>query len=400
MDLSFAPELDDFRTMVRNAIAQDLPADMAARQKAHGGTNSLHADTLAWTAILEKRGWSVPHWPVEYGGKGWSPMQLYAFNEELANAWAPETCWGATHMCGPVIYTFGSEEIKNRFLPDFRAGKYYLAQGFSEPGNGSDLARLRTSAKREGDKYVVSGQKIWTSGAFASDWGFFLVRTNPDVKPQAGISFLMIAMDMPGITVRKIPEINGDADLCEVFLDNVEVPVENLIGEEGQGWTYAKFLLDHERTTSSFIFGNKREFQRARRLAEEELKNGLPLIQDPVFRTRFARIEAELTALEWSVLRELADEEFKYDRTAAASTLKVAGSRLQQAISELQVDILGPRAARFFPFEVHDRDEPGALWPDYVAGRTANALIARAATIYGGTLQIQKGIISKLAFDL
>lgn len=400
MDFTLDPALDEFRQMVRAALAEDLPADMAERQRAHGGMNSDVHDTLAWTAMMNARGWSVPHWPQEYGGTDWPPMQKYIFQDECGSAWAPETCWGATHMCGPVIYTFGSDAQKERFLPDFRAGKYYVCQGFSEPSNGSDLARLRTKAERKGDHYLVNGQKIWTSVAQASDWGFFLVRTNPDVKPQAGISFLMIKMDSPGVTVRQIPMINDDAELCEVFLDNVEVPVENLIGEEGQGWTYAKYLLDHERTTSAFLFQNKREFARAKLLAERETIDGTPIMQAPQFQTRFARIEAELVALEWSVLRELADEDFKYDRTAAASTLKVVGSKLQQSISELQMDILGPKAMRFYPFEPHEREDAGQLWPADLGGRTAQAMIARASTIYGGTLQVQKGIISKLAFGL
>ena len=210
----------------------------------------------------------------------------------------------------------------------------------------------------------------------------------------------MIKLDSPGVTIRRIPQINGDADLCEVFLDNVEVPAENLIGEEGMGWTYAKFLLDHERTTSSFIFYNKRELARAKALAAAELIDGKPAAEHPEFRSRITRLEAEVTALEWSVLRELANEEFKYDRTAAASTLKVVGSRLQQAVTELQVDLLGPRALRFHAFEPEDRVDAGPLWPTHAEGRTANALIARASTIYGGTLQVQKGIISKLAFGL
>lgn len=400
MDFNQDPKLEEFRQMIRQAIAEDLPPEMAARQRAHGGTNSPVEDTLEWTAAMHKRGWSVPHWPKEYGGTGWSPMQNYVFQDESAAAFAPEFCWGATHMCGPVIYTFGSQEQKERFLPDYREGKYHVCQGFSEPGNGSDLARLRTKAVRHGDKYIVDGQKIWTSVAHASEWGFFLVRTNADVKAQAGISFLMIKMDTPGVTVRQIPMINGDAELCEVFLENVEVPAANLIGEEGQGWTYAKFLLDHERTTSSFIFQNKREFDRAKMLARREMIDGTPIADTPQFQQRIARIEAELTALEWSVLRELAHEEFKYNRTAAASTLKVVGSRVQQAISELQMDILGLKATRFYPYEASERGDAGPLWPDDLGGRTAQALIARAATIYGGTLQIQKGIISKLAFGL
>lgn len=399
MDLAPDPTLDDFRKEVREAIRADLPKDMAARQKAFSGNQSEAEDSLKWMGILEKRGWSVPHWPVEHGGTGWSPMQLHIFNEECANAWAPDSCWGATMMCGPVIYEFGSQEQKDRFLPAFRRGDYYLSQGFSEPGNGSDLARLRTAARREGDKYIVNGQKIWTSVAYAAEWGFFLVRTNPDVKPQAGISFLMIKLDSPGVTIRRIPQLNGEADLCEVFLDSVEVPAENLIGEEGMGWTYAKYLLDHERTTSSFIFFNKREMARAKEIARTETRHGKPLIEDPVIHTRLMHLEAEVMALEWSVMRELCREEFKYNSTAAASTLKIAGSRLQQTINEFQVDMIGVRAMRKFPFEVADRTE-APLWPDYTENATPRALVMRAATIYGGTLQIQKGIISKLAFDL
>lgn len=395
MDLTFPPELAEFRAKVKSVLAEILPAKMAARQQGFGGLNSPPDLTLGWTAILNQHGWAVPHWPVEYGGTGWDALQLYVFNDEASKAWAPDTCWGATHMCGPVIYTFGNEEQKERFLPDFRAGAYHLAQGFSEPGNGSDLARLRTTARRDGNRYIVNGQKIWTSLAWASRWAFCLVRTNSEVKPQAGISFLMIDLQTPGVTIRRIPEINGDADLCEMFFDNVEVPAENLIGEEGAGWDYAKFLLDHERTTSSFIFFNKRELARTRELAAAE-----GVIDDPRIQQRLIRLEAEVSALEWSVLRELANEDFRYNRTAAASTLKVVGSRLQQLISELQMDVLGIRSLRDLPADLAHRKDTGAHWPAHVGGRSANALIARAATIYGGTLQIQKGLIAKLAFGL
>lgn len=399
MDFIPDPSLDAFRHEIREAINADLPIDLKEKQIAYAGSQNEPEDSLEWMRILDRRGWAVPHWPVEHGGTGWSPMQLYIFNEECTNAFAPDICWGSSHMCGPVIYTFGSDAQKERFLPAMRRGDYYLAQGFSEPGNGSDLARLRTSARREGDRYIVNGQKIWTSSGYFAEWGFFLVRTDPTVKPQAGISFLMIKMDTPGITVRRIPQLNGESDLCEVFLDNVEVPAENLIGEEGKGWSYAKFLLDHERTTSSFIFFNKREVARARAIAEAETQDGVPLIRNPVFRDRLTRLEAEATALEWSVLRELSKEEFKYHPAAAASTLKVAGSRLQQAICELEVDLLGARSLRKFAYEAHDR-EAAPLWPDYSETVTPRALVMRASTIYGGTLQIQKGIIAKLAFDL
>jgi alkylation response protein AidB-like acyl-CoA dehydrogenase len=399
MELRLDSDLAAFRQMVRTAIAEDLPEDMRRREMAYGGMQSEPTDCLAFTGILAKRGWSVPHWPVEYGGQPWTALQKFVFEDELCDGWTPEKCWGATFMVGPVIYTFGTEELKERFLPGIRNGDCYWAQGFSEPGNGSDLATLRTSALLKGDKYIVNGQKIWTSVAYASDWGFFLVRTDPDVKPQRGISFLLIDMKSPGITVRRIPQINGESELCEVFLDNVEVPAGQLVGEPGQGWTYAKFLLDHERTTSSFVYWNKREVRRAKMIAERETLDGVKLSDLPQFQGRLAKVEAEAAALEYSVLRMLANEHFAYDHTAVASILKVAGSRLQQSVTELQVDLIGARSLRYFAPELDNRD-PAPHWPDHVPGRTGRAFIQRAATIYGGTLQVQKNIMAKLAFGL
>jgi len=368
MRFEFDDTLAAFRKEVRDAIAADLPDDMRARQIAYGGIQSEHRDTLAWTRILAKRGWSVPHWPVELGGQPWTPMQHFVFDEEMYDAYAPEVSWGGAHMVGPVIYTFGTDAQKQRFLPSIRGGDFIWAQGFSEPGAGSDLAHLRTSAVLEGDHYIVNGQKIWTSGAHDAEWGFFLVRTDAEVKPQRGISFLLIKLDVPGITIRRIPQINGEADLCEVFLDNVEVRADQLVGEPGQGWSYAKFLLDNERTTSSFIYWNKREVRRTKAIARAE---GLESV--PTFQARIARVEAEVTALEWSVLRTLSGEAYAY--------------------------LLGARSLRFFPTDAGDRI-PAPLWDAHVAGRTGVALGTRAATIFGGTLQVQKNIIAKLAFGL
>jgi alkylation response protein AidB-like acyl-CoA dehydrogenase len=399
MDLRFDDSLTAFRQYVRDAIAQDLPPELRQRQYAFGGMLVDPEDSLAWMRILAKRGWNVPHWPKEFGGQGWSPLQLFVFDEEMSDAYAPPAALGGPYMVGPVIYTFGSDELKERFLPAIRNGEYMWAQGFSEPGNGSDLANLRTSAVLKGDKYIVNGQKIWTSTAYASEWGFFLVRTDPTVKAQRGISFLLIDLKTPGITIRQIPMINGEADLCEVFLDNVEVPASQLVGEPGAGWSYAKFLLNNERTLSSFIYSNKRELRRAKAIAEAETLDGAPLSQLPQFQGRIARLEAEVTALEWSVLRTLSDEVFSYDATAVASILKVAGSRLQQSITELQVDLIGAASIRAFPITLQER-APAPLWPDHVPGRTSAALGLRAATIYGGTMQVQKNIIAKLAFGL
>ena len=260
---------------------------------------------------------------------------------------------------------------------------------------------MRTHARFEGDRYVVNGQKIWTSGAFEAEWGFFLVKTDLTVKPQRGISFLLIDMTTPGLTVRRIPQMNGDAHLCEVFLDNVEVPVENLVGEAGQGWSYAKYLLEHERTTSSFIFWSKRELARARRIAEAERAGGQPLIEQPQIAARLARLQADLLGLEWSVLRVLAEDTTGGSLSVAASILKVRGSDLQQAVTELQVDLLGARAIRYYqPDHEAEAPQPSAEWPRHVAGRTAVMQITRAATIYGGSKQVQKNILAKLAFQL
>lgn len=400
MRLRLEPELETFREEIRAFLLDVLPADMRERQRRKVANNAEVGDLLEWMRILNEHGRSVPHWPVEHGGCGWTPMQLFIFNEELYALDAPEFDWGGTHMLGPVIYTYGSDYLKERFLPMIREGGTMWAQGFSEPGSGSDLASLRTSADLVGDTYIVNGQKIWTSGAAHADWGFFLVRTDKSVKPQRGISFLIIKMDTPGITVRQIPQINGEAHLCEVFLDNVEVPADQLVGEAGMGWTYAKFLLEHERTTSSFIYWSKRELARAKDIARGELRGGKPACEDPAIRARIARIEADLIALEWSVLRVLAHEELATPEAAAASVLKIRGSELQQEVTMLQADLLGQKSLRFFDSAPTPPPAPTEAWPDYVPGRTTVALINRAATIYGGSKQVQKNILAKLAFGI
>ena len=399
MELRYDPQLEDFRKEVRGFIDEVLPPEIKQRQRTKIQNNATIEDQQEWMRILNAHGRAVPHWPVEFGGCGWTPQQLFIFNEELYAADAPEFDWGGTHMLGPVIFTYGSQYLRDRFLPMIREGQTYWAQGFSEPGSGSDLASLRTSAELVGDKYIVNGQKIWTSGAAHARWGFFLVRTDKTVKPQRGISFLIISMDSPGVTVRQIPQINGEAHLCEVFLDNVEVPADQLVGEPGMGWSYAKFLLEHERTTSSVIYWSKRELDRAKQIARSESTGGRRACDDPAFRARFARVQADLLALEWSVLRVLAHEDIGFPEAAAASVLKIRGSELQQEITMLQVDALGAQSLRYFE-PTPQAPAPSEIWPDYVPGRTTAALIARAATIYGGSKQVQKNILAKLAYGL
>ena len=393
----------DFRADVRTFIRDNLPADLAARRRRSSyNAFKVHVDMLRWTAILNSRGWAVPSWPVEYGGCDWTPLQHFIFQDEQWAADCPSQNVQGPHLVGPIVYLFGSEEQKARVLPGIREGRDYWCQGFSEPGSGSDLASLRTAAVLDGDRWIVNGQKIWTSGAYDSDWGFFLVRTDTTGKKQEGISFLLIDMKTPGIAVRQIPSIHGDAHLCEVFLDNVEVPAENLVGEAGKGWDYAKTLLNLERVDSSFIYATKRELRRLLDLARREGRIGPEDRRSHALTARIARIEALTAALEWSVLRVLGREERPYAATPIASALKLRGAELQQLVTELQVDLLGGKALRRYGDAdllawVHDNDP---YWHDEVPGRTFSMLYCRAATIFGGARQVQSDIIAKTAFRL
>jgi alkylation response protein AidB-like acyl-CoA dehydrogenase len=400
MLLEFDPSLERFRREVREFIRDNLPEDMARRTRRISFFPD-EDDVLAWVRILERRGWSVPNWPREYGGPGWSTLQQHVFGEELARADAPEPPATNTHMIGPVIYSFGSEKMKARFLPLIRRGESWFAQGFSEPSSGSDLASLRTRAELHDTHYRVNGQKIWTSGAHRAGWVFLLVKTDTTVKPQRGISLLLVDLRSAGITVRPIRQINGEVHLCSVFFEDVDVPAENLVGEPGRGWSYAKFLLDHERTASAYVHWSKRELEKVKDIARNELRNDLPLMRDPVFRARLVQLEAQVQALDWSVLRVLGEEHNRHGPTAMASALKIRGSELQQSITELQLTALGLKALRQMPAELirsHSTQDP--LWPEHGLGTTNVALIMRAATIFGGTQQIQKSILARHAFGL
>jgi alkylation response protein AidB-like acyl-CoA dehydrogenase len=393
MKLEFSPADEAFRQEVRAFLREHLPPALAARGY-RAFTPPSKGDLQRWNRILFEKGWSAPHWPVEYGGTGWTALQQHIFEEECHLAYAPDLSWQGLRLLGPVLYTYGSDELKKQHIPSILNGDVLWAQGFSEPNAGSDLVSLKTRAERQGDHYIVNGQKTWSSEGHYADWGFFLVRTDATVKPQKGISFLLIDLHSPGVTVRPIVMINGAHYVNEIFLDNVRVPVTNLVGQEGQGWTYTKFLLDHERTSSAFIYFSKRELQRAREIARAE-----QLAQIPEFARRIAMIEIDLLALEWSVLRLLANEKSDYDPLAVASTLKIRGSELQQRVTELQTDLLGARALR----EIRVEDPPinsAQMWPDYVPGRMSTTLHTRAVTIYGGAKEVQKNIIAKLAFGL
>ena len=402
MNFQFSAEDEQFRQQVRAFLRDRLPEDIARRAYISGSAEPrLLSDYRRWQRILAEQGWAAPHWPVEHGGTDWSPLRKHIYMEEVYRADALDIGWQALYMVGPVIIAFGSPEQKARFLPGIYSGEEYWCQGFSEPNAGSDLANLRTTAELAGDHYVVNGQKIWTSDASSAQWGFFLVRTDPNVKPQRGISFLLVDMQTPGITVRPIVSIDGGHSLHEVFLENVRVPRENLVGEAGKGWTYAKYLLDKERTSSAFLYWSKRELDKARDAASNERVNGMRLIDTPEFSRKLARLEMDLLGLEWSVLRILAEEPRSHDMNAVVSALKLRGSEIQQRVTELQMEALGPRALRFFTEQELDAPLTSSpSWPMHVLGKAAKHMHTRASTIYGGAREVQKNIIAKLAFGL
>ena len=402
MDFTRDPALDLFRDEVRSFIGGSLPADIARR-----GWQDYHSnrpDVRRWMEILDAQGWAAPHWPVEHGGTDWSPMQNFIFQEELRLAGAPVPDRAGLELVGPVIYTFGTQAQKDYFLPRIRSGEHWWCQGFSEPGSGSDLANLRTRADRDGDDYVVNGQKIWTSEAQWADWIFLLVRTNQDVRPQAGISFLLADMTTPGIVRRPIWSIDEGLTLHETFLDDARVPADNLVGEPGAGWGYAKFLLTNERTMSAEVPHSKRDLVQLKRLAAAARKNGRPLDQDPMFRAKMARAEVDVTALEWSVLRLLNGEEGDPKLNAVGSMLKLRGAELRQTLAELSAEALGDHgvAVALDPEGMHNLRDDGLVAPiaEEGYGISHKAMFRRATTIYGGTNEIQRTIIAKSVLGL
>jgi len=381
MDLSFSAEELAFRDEARAFIAANVPAD--TRRKVLEGLEVSRDDTLRWQQILHRQGWGGPNWPKEFGGTGWDPVQQYIFEEESAAAGTPRLLPFGLKMVGPVIMRFGNVAQRERFLPRILSGEHWWAQGYSEPGAGSDLASLKTRAERKGDHYVVNGQKTWISLAQHANWIFCLVRTDPAVKKQAGISFLLIDMKTPGVTVRPITLLDGSQEVNEVWFEDVEVPVENLVGDENGGWTYAKFLLGHERTNIAAVGPCKRELTRLKRIASEERKDGKPLLADPGFAARVAQVEVELMALEITNLRVLAAEAERRAPGPEASLLKIKGTEIQQALSELMMHAAGPRA---LPLRT------GALAAAY--------LNLRKTSIYGGSNEIQKNIIAQTILGL
>ncbi|MBA4211151.1 MAG: pimeloyl-CoA dehydrogenase large subunit [Parvibaculum sp.] len=395
MDMRFSPDELAFRDEVREFIANNYPQELRGARRGEMSKD----DILKWHRILYKKGWVVPHWPVEYGGTGWTITQRYIWNEENARAETTPLLPFGLSMVGPVIYTFGNEEQKKRFLPGILSGDDWWCQGYSEPGSGSDLASLRTKAVREGDHYIVNGSKTWTTLAQHADWMFCLVRTDPNAKQQEGISFLLIDMKTPGITVRPIITMDGSHEVNEVFLEDVKVPAENLIGEENKGWTYAKFLLGNERSGIAGVARSKKAIERLKKLATAELVDGTPLMKTDEFSRKVAEVEIDLSALEVTELRTLAAESKGRGPGPEASILKIKGTEIQQRITELAVEAVGNYALVQAPrLEVTGNEfVPG---PEGSQGVAQDYFNMRKTSIYGGSNEIQHNIIAKMVLGL
>ncbi len=396
MDLNYSPDELAFRDEVRGWLKANLPDDLRAKTAA--GDHLNKEDLLRWHRILAKKGWVAPAWPEEWGGPGCSVTQRYIFEEECGLAGTPPIVAFGVTMCAQVLLKFGSPEQKKRHLPGIYNGDVFWVQGYSEPGSGSDLASLKTRAERRGDKYVVNGQKIWTTLGQYGDWIFCLVRTDFESKiRQEGISFLLIDMKTPGITVRPLILMDGGHEVNEVFFDNVEVPIENLVHEENKGWTVAKYLLGHERLNTGRIGGSKRELARLKQFAAEQTDGqGRRLIDDPRFRDKLTRVEVELMALEITNLRFLDAMRGGKPPGADVSMLKIRGTEIQQMLTELMMQAAGPMAAPFKatgPQAAVGFDEAIA----HLAPRYANY---RKTSIYAGSNEIQRNIIAKATLGL
>lgn len=402
MDLSFSPEDTAFREEVRTFIAEHYPERLRGKQDE--GEELGRDDMLSWHKVLAQKGWVAPAWPKEYGGPGWTATQRFIFSEELARADTVTILPFGINMVGPVIYTFGTAEQKARFLPRILSGEDWWCQGYSEPGAGSDLASLRTKAERDGDHYVVNGQKTWTTLAQYADWGFFLVRTDSSVKPQEGISFLLIDMKSPGITVKPIITLGGEHEVNEVWLDNVRVPIANRIHEENKGWTCAKFLLAHERTGIAGVARSKRGIERLKGIARTEAADdGRPLLSNPFFRRKIAELETDLTALEFTELRTLAGEASGKGPGPESSLLKIKGTEIQQRITELVLEAAGHYGAPYFrQFPAGDASGSNEypIGPDFAHRAAPTYFNMRKTSIYGGSNEIQRNIIAKMVLGL
>ncbi|WP_438393463.1 acyl-CoA dehydrogenase family protein [Caballeronia sp. DA-9] len=398
MDLNYSPADDAFRADIRAWLDANLP--QALRSKVLDHKRLSRDDYASWHKLLGTRGWSVVAWPKEFGGPGWNATQRHIWDEECARIGAPGVLPFGVSMVAPVLMKYGSDAQKAHYLPRILDGTDWWCQGYSEPGSGSDLASLRTRAERQGDHYVVNGQKTWTTLGQFADMMFCLVRTDSGAKKQEGISFLLIDMKTPGITVRPIITLDEDHEVNEVFFEDVKVPLENLVGDENRGWTYAKYLLGHERTGIARVGQSKRELVFLKRLAADQKKGSGSLLKDPVFAAKIAALEIEVMALEVTVQRVVASEANGRGPGPEASMLKIKGTEVQQALTELMVEAAGPQAAAFDPAYLEGEREHSLAGDDAAAPLAAYYFNFRKTSIYGGSNEIQKNIIAQMILGL
>jgi alkylation response protein AidB-like acyl-CoA dehydrogenase len=403
MDLKFTAEEEAFRADVQAFFKAELPQDI--RSKLELGRRLSKDDMVRWQKILHKKGWGAPNWPTQFGGTGWDVVQQHIFEEERAAQCAPPQNPFSMKMLAPVMQAFGNAAQQSYFLPRILSGEDWWCQGYSEPGSGSDLASLRTSAVRQGDHYLVNGQKTWNTMGQYADWIFALVRTSTEGRQQQGISFLLIDMKSPGVSVRPIIMLDGEHEINDIFFENVTVPAQNLIGEENKGWTYAKFLLSHERTGNAGIGACKRALKKLKEIASEQPSNGKTLLEDVRFRDRIAQLEMELMALEITNLRVLSG--YAKDSKALGpevSMLKIKGSEIIQSLAELKMHALGHDALPYVR-EALDLDWKGdalleSHYRDYAPPLSGQYFNQRKTTIYAGSTEIQKNIISQMILGL
>ncbi len=401
MDLAFTPEEQAFREDIRAWVHANLPDDI--QNKVRNALRQTRDDMQRWAKILGKKGWLGHGWPKEFGGPGWTAVQKHLFEEECALAGAPRVVPFGPVMLAPVIMAFGNAEQQARFLPGIASGDVWWSQGYSEPGSGSDLASVKCKAERVDDKYIVNGQKTWTTLGQYGEWIFCLVRTSNDGKPQTGISFLLIDMKSPGVSVKPIVLLDGEAEVNEVWFDNVEVPANNLIGEENKGWTYAKHLLSHERTNIADVNRSKRELERLKKIAKAE-----GVWDDFRFRDEIAKLEVDVVALEMMVLRVLSAEKTGKNSLDIAGLLKIRGSEIQQRYSELMMLAAGPFALPFIEEAMEagwqGNAAAGAIG-GFPGGVPSNAPLAstyfnmRKTTIYGGSNEVQRNIVAQVVLS-
>ncbi len=398
MDLHYTPEEEAFRTEVRAFLADKLPASLAA--KVRTGKHLSKADHEQWHAILNAKGWLANHWPEQYGGPGWDAVRKFIFENECALAHAPRIVPFGVNMLGPVLIKYGDEAQKQRWLPRILDGSDWWCQGYSEPGAGSDLAGLKTSAVRQGDHYVVNGQKTWTTMGQHANMIFCLVRTDPAARKQEGISFLLVDMATPGVEVRPIITLDGEHEVNEVFFTDVRVPVENLVGEENRGWTCAKYLLTYERTNIAGVGFSVAALERLKKIAAKQTKNGRPLVEDAMFAARIAKVEIELENMKTTNVRVIAAVAGGGVPGAESSMLKIRGTEIRQEISSLARRAMGVHARPFVEEALHEGFEGPCVGPVEAAPLAAQYFNNRKLSIFGGSNEIQRNIISKMILGL